>query len=260
MRIVQQSGASEFALRNKSAHVYKRAFAKVEMKRICAAVVLFLASLPATAAYVAVPDEVSLSALPASARFVALQTIPLLKDGKWTELLGEKNAFFSNRQIESVAIGSVFPIYAGGREDAHGLYNYWRGQDGNYGLIGFYYPEGRRPKTVGEFGKILGAYFRIEFDAPDPYAGLDKSVVIDIVMKKITDGLKEGKLAATLPHFAYLETLGVALPESFNFYHTDTLAKVGKKDEARAHANAYLKTYGKKGKYYAQIIEIMSRL
>jgi hypothetical protein len=118
------------------------------------------------------------------------------------------------------------------------------------------------PQTVGDFDSKMGAHFSIIYDDPayDPYPGMDKSVVVDIVMKKITAGLKENNPAKTLPQFAYLEKLGVPLPESFSYYYTETLEKAGKKDAARTHAAAYLKAYGKKGKYYAQVIEIMSRL
>jgi hypothetical protein len=120
--------------------------------------------------------------------------------------------------------------------------------------------DGEFPKTVNDFNNSVGDYFQIIYDDPDSYPGMEESMVVDIVMNKITESLKANQHAKALPHFAFLEKQNVPLPESFYYYHTETLEKTGKKIEARVHAINYLKKYGKKGKYYAQVLGIMSRL
>ncbi len=116
------------------------------------------------------------------------------------------------------------------------------------------------PRTVSDFNGWMGDYFQIIYDAPDPYPGMEKSMVVDIVMGKITAALKANDYAKALPHFVFLEKQAVPLPESFYYYYTETLEKTGKKSDARIHASDYLKRYGKKGKYYSQVIALMARL
>jgi len=88
---------------------------------------------------------------------------------------------------------------------------------------------------------------------------LDREVQIDILTNKITTLLKAGKNAEALPYFAELEGMQAALPESFDYFYIDTLDKSGKAEKALERSEGYLKKYGKKGKYYGQVIEIMSR-
>ena len=122
--------------------------------------------------------------------------------------------------------------------------------------------DGELPNSVDDFNRWLGKYFQVIYDDPgsDPYPGMEKGLVLDIVMGKITAALKANKYAEALPHFALLERQGTALPESFYYYYTDTLEKAGQKDKARAGAATYLKNYGKTGRYYPQVIELMGRL
>ena len=49
------------------------------------------------------------------------------------------------------------------------------------------------------------------------------------------------------------------LPESFYFYQIQSLSKSGRLDDAKDKAKDYLKKHGSKGKYYAEVIEIMGR-
>lgn len=93
---------------------------------------------------------------------------------------------------------------------------------------------------------------------------LDQEMQVDLLMAKITSALKADKASDALPFFAELEgmesTLKNPLPESFHFYYIDTLDKTGDKAKALSRADVYLNKYGKSGKYYGQVIEIMSRL
>lgn len=89
-------------------------------------------------------------------------------------------------------------------------------------------------------------------------------VRVDLLMSRITSALKAEKYADALPLFAELEgmepSLQTPLPESFHFYYIDTLDKTGNIIKAHSRTEAYLNKYGKNGKYYGQVIEIMSRL
>lgn len=115
--------------------------------------------------------------------------------------------------------------------------------------------------TVADFNRFLGDYFQIVYNSNyTRYPGIEKTTVVDIVMGKIVTSLKNSDYKNSLKDFTYLEKSGAALPESFYYYYADALDKSGKKVEARAHASDYLKKFGKGGKYYAQVIEIMSHL
>ncbi len=94
---------------------------------------------------------------------------------------------------------------------------------------------------------------------PPAALGLEKDIEVDILTTRITGLLKEGKNADALPLFEKLEGMNVKLPESFDFYYIDTLDKAGNAAKAVERSEAYLKKYGKKGKYYAQVIEIVGR-
>jgi hypothetical protein len=92
----------------------------------------------------------------------------------------------------------------------------------------------------------------------------DQEVQIDLLMSKITTLLKDDKAAKALPYMAELESMEPSmskpLPESFHFYYIDTLDKAGDRDKALSRANLYLKKFGKKGKNYGRVIDILSRL
>lgn len=132
----------------------------------------------------------------------------------------------------------------------------------NWGGIEFSASDGELPRTVDDFDRRLGHHFQIIYDNPayNSYPGMDKETVADLLMAKITAATKANEPDKALPHFARLEKLGVTLPESFYYYYIESLEGAGKRGEARARVNDYLKKYGRQGKYYAQVIEMMSRL
>lgn len=115
------------------------------------------------------------------------------------------------------------------------------------------------PRTVGEAMAYLAEYFDLVNDV-DPYAGMEKSIVIDLLMAKITNSLKAEDHLSALKAFARLERMGENLPESYYYYYAETLLKAGNKEKARTYATLYLNKYGKKGKYYSQAVDIMSRV
>lgn len=92
---------------------------------------------------------------------------------------------------------------------------------------------------------------------------LDKDIEVDLLMSKITTAIKTDKTADALPSFAKLESmepsLGKPLPENFHFFYIDALDKSGDYTKALSRCNIYLEKFGKKGKHYGQVIEIMSR-
>jgi len=115
------------------------------------------------------------------------------------------------------------------------------------------------PTTVAQAMEYLSTYFEFVNDV-DPYAGLEKSVVVDLLMAKITNSLKADDNASALKAFAQLEKTSDQLPESFYYYYAETLAKAGDKGQARSYAALYLKKYGRNGKYYKQAVDVMSRV
>ena len=111
-----------------------------------------------------------------------------------------------------------------------------------------------------ENGNLLKSCPRIECDPNyNPYEGLDKKTVRDIVMSKITTALKDSRYNDAIPHFNYLENNDSDLPESFYFYQINTLYNAGNKAVAASKAQAYLKKYSSNSKYYPAVIEIMGK-
>lgn len=93
---------------------------------------------------------------------------------------------------------------------------------------------------------------------PD-YPDLDAKTKMDIMMSKITTAIKEERYKDALPYFLSLERNNSNLPESFYFYYIQSLSKAGYRNAANSEAQDYLKKYSSKGKYYAEVIEIMGR-
>ena len=125
---------------------------------------------------------------------------------------------------------------------------------------------GHEPRRVSPDGRWVafsdGATTLIHAGAvvADAYAGLDPEVLYDVLMDKIVGLLKGGKPELALPYFTRLEYGAASLPESFYFYQMETLERVGQSAEARLKAEAYLRRFGKKGKYYAKVVALMARL
>lgn len=89
---------------------------------------------------------------------------------------------------------------------------------------------------------------------------VDKDVQIDLLMAKIVALVEAQRPAEALPYFAQIEGLGVPLSENLQFLYIDTLDRAGEKGNALKQANTYVEKYGRKGKNYGPVIEIMSRL
>ena len=116
--------------------------------------------------------------------------------------------------------------------------------------------------TAGALRKVAGSYLELVSSDPsiDPYAGMDNSIVSELLLAKITTAVKANKYEEALPHFARLEKMGTPLPESFYYYYIQALAKSNQKLDAKTRATNYLNKYGKKGRYYAEVIALMAEL
>lgn len=99
----------------------------------------------------------------------------------------------------------------------------------------------------------------LSFAVIQPAQALDKEVQGDILMAKITAALKVDKFSDALPYFEEMELLNLRLPESYYFYYIDTLERAGKQEDALLRAEMYLERFGRKGKYYEQVIELIAR-
>lgn len=89
---------------------------------------------------------------------------------------------------------------------------------------------------------------------------LDKSIETDVLVLQITTLIKAGKASEALPHFAKLESMGVDLPESFDYHYIDALNTAGEVLRAYERSETYLKRYGKKGKYYSAVVRLFAEL
>lgn len=102
------------------------------------------------------------------------------------------------------------------------------------------------------FGVMLSAYAE------------DQSVQVDILMAKIIRAQKEGRAADALPSMAKLESmepsLSQPLPEGFHFLYITTLDEAGDQANALRRAHIYIEKFGKRGKNYGKVIDIIGRL
>jgi flagellin-specific chaperone FliS len=93
---------------------------------------------------------------------------------------------------------------------------------------------------------------------------VDQDVQVDILMSKIINAQKEGRAADALPSMAKLEsmetTLKAPLPESFHFLYITALDESDDHANALRRANIYMEKFGKKGKNYAKVVDIIGRL
>lgn len=78
-------------------------------------------------------------------------------------------------------------------------------------------------------------------------------------MTKILTAIKANRHIDALPIFDYMETYGKSLPESFYYYYIVALDKSNKSKEAKERATAFLKNYGKKSKYYTEVLGILAK-
>lgn len=92
----------------------------------------------------------------------------------------------------------------------------------------------------------------------DPFSGLSRKVVEDILMTRVTTNLKAEKWSVALDAMTELETRGAEVGENFHFYQVDTLVKAGRKVEAQKKAADFLTRYGEKSQHYQRMIEILA--
>jgi hypothetical protein len=93
---------------------------------------------------------------------------------------------------------------------------------------------------------------------------VDQDVQVDILMSKIINAQKEGRAADALPSMAKLEsmepTLKAPLSEGFHFLYITTLDETGDHANALRRANVYIEKFGKKGRNYAKVVDMIGRL
>src|SRR4051812_5984723 len=89
---------------------------------------------------------------------------------------------------------------------------------------------------------------------------LDDDVEVDTLVTRIKSLLDADKYAEALPVFEKLEDLKGSLPERLDYYYIDTLDKSGRAEKALERSEAYLKKYGKSGKYYPQVVALVGRV
>ncbi len=92
----------------------------------------------------------------------------------------------------------------------------------------------------------------------DPFSGLSRKVVEDILMTRVTANLKAEKWSVALDAMTELESRGAEVGENFHFYQVDTLVKAGRKVEAQKKAADFLTRYGEKSQHYKRMIEILA--
>ncbi len=117
---------------------------------------------------------------------------------------------------------------------------------------------GAEPVAVAGGGWTTAVY--ASETVADPFAGYAPDVLQDLLLGKIIGFIKGKQPASALPYFRRLEQTGVAQPQSFFYYRMKALEEVGRKQEARAEAETYLKRHGKKGEFYEEVIALLNRL
>lgn len=93
---------------------------------------------------------------------------------------------------------------------------------------------------------------------------VDQDIQVDLLMSKITMALKEKRYADALPPMEKIEgmenSMSKPLTEGFHFLYLDTLDKSGNYAKALTRTNIYMEKFGKRGKHYAQVVDMTVRL
>jgi hypothetical protein len=224
-------------------------------KTIAGLIVLMCCVATANAADELIPESMDLGDMPKDTRVIVKKPFSM-KSGRHIDLPGETSIFTMNDYATDHQKGDVCKrgaYWPGATERAH----YFICERGSFAVR----MEGR-DSSAGAFRKAVGDYFELVSSDPsiDPYAGMDRSIVLELLMAKITTAMKANKHEEALPHFARLEKLGTPLPESFYYYYIQALGQANQKLDAKTRATNYLTTYGNKGKYYAKVIELLAEL
>ena len=181
-----------------------------------------------------------------------------------------KNGYADGKGVYTWSTGGRYEgDFKNGVKDGKGIYSYSDGDryEGNFKKDSFwgfgllYTSSGKLKKSAFYIDDYeVKECSRTECDPDyDAYPDLDQKTKTDIVMSKITTAIKEERYKDALPYFLLLEIHGSNLPESFYFYQIQTLSKVFKGNVINIKAQEYLKKFGSKGKYYAEVVEIMGR-
>lgn len=127
-------------------------------------------------------------------------------------------------------------------------------------LDGYYYrviPHVSRKFIAFNCGDFT-TFYKAE-DLLNPYLGYDKDVIIDMVMAKITKSISNNDNKEALRYMNYLQTLNVKLPEAFYPQYIKVLDANKYSGSVKDIANDYIQKYGKAGKFYGEMIEVLSR-
>ncbi len=95
-------------------------------------------------------------------------------------------------------------------------------------------------------------------NAADSLDSLPPDVQIDVLMKKITNSIKAEDYKSALPSFRKLVGFNKPLPESFDFFYIEALAKTNTEEtdnEADKRIKLYFSRWGKQGAHYQKVVE-----
>ena len=87
---------------------------------------------------------------------------------------------------------------------------------------------------------------------------LPPEVEVDVLLKRITNLILAKDYQSALPSFRKLISFNKPLPESFDFFYIETLAKTGTEaadKEADDRIRQYFSKWGRQGAHYAKVVE-----
>lgn len=101
-----------------------------------------------------------------------------------------------------------------------------------------------------------------EFNAMglDTNRWLPPEVQVDLHMARITAAMVDKRFGDALPSFRALEAQKLEMPESFHYYFIEALVGTGASSEAKERATAYITRFGKRGKYYQEVLQALARI
>ena len=108
----------------------------------------------------------------------------------------------------------------------------------------------------GVFFVWLLVFGAINFSAP-LRAELSPEVRFDLLKTRLVSAVKADDPKKTLEVISKLRGLKIKLPASVDYFEAKSLLAVGKHDAAHKAAENYINRAGRKGKYYAKVLEII---
>jgi hypothetical protein len=210
----------------------------------------------------ALPPSTPLLELPKGTKILLQREISDWKKAervnRYDHSISEHSTFVMLREPARLPAGKVVMIVS--VKDNPDYPNLFFDLDGPFGvnvLDGDY----KKVRTVGDFQKMFAGVLQLTYEDPvdTQLRGMPDDMRQDFLMTRILSAIKADRHGDAIADFVRMEKLDGPKPESFYYYFIVSLDKAGQPKAAKERAMEFLKTYGKKSKYYNDVMQIVAK-